>query len=67
MVEIEMVVATLTTWIEVPTRGQEEMKRVVPLMAIGEAGLTKMARTRLVIRLEDGMALELLPFTNAVY
>ena len=61
--ETEMVAATLTTWTEEPTRGQEEMRRVAPPMAIGEAGLvTKMAGTRLEIRLEDGMALETVAF-----
>ena len=62
-VETEMVAATLTTWTEEPTRGKEEMMKVAPPMEIGEAGLvTKMAGTRLEIRLEDGMALETVAF-----
>lgn len=61
--ETEMVAATLTTWTEEPTRGQGEMKRVAPPMAIGEAGLAiKMAGTKLEIRPEDGMALETVAF-----
>ena len=58
----EMVAATLTTWTEEPTRGQEEMKKVAPPMVIGEVGLTRMAGIRLEIRQEDGMALETVAF-----
>ena len=57
-----MVAATLTTWTEEPTRGQEEKTRVAPPMVIGEAGLIRMAGIRQEIRLEDGMALETVAF-----
>ena len=60
--ETGMVAATLMTWTEEPTRGQEETRKVVPPMVIGEAGLTRMAGIRLEIRQEDGMALETVVF-----
>ena len=60
--ETGMVAATLTTWTEEPTRGQEERTRVAPPMVTGEAGLTRMAGIRLGIRPEVGMALETVAF-----
>ena len=60
--ETGMVAATLTTWTEEPTRGQEEMTRMAPPTETGEAGLTRMAGIRLEIRLEVGMALETVAF-----